>query len=101
MVVVFNTRSDRPLRTDLFIDWIKANLVIIDTVILMGDHKIRANRLLSKENKKIKIKNIQNNSQSRIKDIILENAVNSSLIVGIGNIKGLGYQIIHQFSEAS
>lgn len=101
MVVVFNTRSDRPLRTDLFIEWINSNHENIDTVILVGDHKIRANRLLSKLNKPIQIIDIQNNSQAHIKDIILENSVNSSLIVGIGNIKGLGYQIINQFSEAS
>jgi len=99
--VVFNTRSDRPLRTGLFIEWIKSNHENIGTVILTGDHKMRANRMLSKSNKEIKIKTIQSIDQSRIKEIILENTVNSSLIVGIGNIKGLGYQIINEFSEAS
>lgn len=101
MSVVFNTRSDRPLRTDLFIEWIKSNQKNIDTVFLAGDHTMRANRLLSRSGKSIKIKKIRNHPQTRIKDIILENAGNSSLIVGIGNIKGLGYQIINEFSEAS
>ncbi|MBU1011756.1 MAG: poly-gamma-glutamate synthase PgsB [Bacteroidetes bacterium] len=99
--VVFNTRSDRPLRTGLFVEWIKSNHENIDTVILTGDHKMMANRLLSKSETKFKIKNIPNNYQSSIKDLILESIVNSSLIVGVGNIKGLGYQIINEFAEAS
>ena len=101
MSVVFNTRSDRPLRTDLFIEWIKSNQENIDTVFLAGDHTMRANRLLSGSDKRIKIIKIHTRSHARIKDIILENAVNSGLIVGIGNIKGLGYRIINEFSEAS
>lgn len=101
MSVVFNTRSDRPLRTDLFIEWIKSNQENIETVFLAGDHTMRANRLLSRSDKRIKIKKIHSSSNIRIKDEILENAANSSLIVGIGNIKGLGYRIINEFSEAS
>ncbi|MDO9257478.1 MAG: poly-gamma-glutamate synthase PgsB [Bacteroidales bacterium] len=101
MSVVFNTRSDRPLRTDLFIEWIKSNQENIDTVFLAGDHTMRAYRLLSRSDKRIKIKKIHTRSHMRIKDIILENAADSGLIVGIGNIKGLGYRIINEFSEAS
>lgn len=99
--VVFNTRSDRPLRTGLFVEWIKSNHENIEVVILTGDHKMRANRLLSRSETKFKIKNIPNRHQSSIKDLILESTINSSLIVGVGNIKGLGYQIINEFSEAS
>ncbi len=101
IVVVFNTRSDRPLRTGLFTEWIKSNHEKIATVILTGNHRMRASRLLAASNNNIKIKSIKINSQVHIKNIILENTGNATLIVGTGNIKGLGYQIINEFSEAS
>ena len=101
IVVVFNTRSDRPIRTDLFTEWIKSNHAKITTVILTGDHKIRANRKLAAMNLNIQIKRMRINSRTRIKDTIMENAGNAGLIVGIGNVKGLGYRIINEFSKAS
>lgn len=101
IVVVFNTRSDRPIRTDLFTEWIKSNHAKISTVILTGDHKIRANRKLAAMNLNIQIKRMRINSHTRIKETIIEIAGNAGLIVGIGNAKGLGYKIINEFSKAS
>lgn len=99
--IVLNTRADRPLRTDLFTDWINSYQENIDTVILTGDHKIRANRILTKSTNNIKIKQIKNNSRNQIKDCIIEFAGNASLIVGLGNMSGQGFKIINEFSKTS
>lgn len=99
--VVLNTRSDRPLRTGLFIEWIMSNHEIIDTVFLTGDHQMMAKRKLSNSPNHFRIKNIRNDSQSSIKEAILESTTDSNLIVGVGNMKGLGYKIINEFLEAS
>ena len=101
LTVVFNTRSDRPLRTGLFIDWIKSYDEHIEKVILIGDHKLRAHRLLKAAKQNINTKIIRSTSKHSLNNMILENAANSKLIVGIGNIKGHGYQIINEFSKAS
>jgi poly-gamma-glutamate synthase PgsB/CapB len=101
ITVVFNTRSDRPLRTGLFIDWINSYHENIEKVILTGDHKMRAHRLLKASKYHIDTTKIQGNSSIQIKKTILENAKNSQLIIGVGNVKGLGYQIINEFSKAS
>ncbi|MEN8122304.1 MAG: poly-gamma-glutamate synthase PgsB [Bacteroidota bacterium] len=101
IVVIFNTRSDRPTRTGLFAEWIKSNQQDIAMVILTGDHKIRANRLLSSMKINPKVKSLRFNSSTSIKKTIMENVGVSRLIVGVGNIKGLGYQIINEFSKAS
>jgi len=101
IAVVFNTRSDRPIRTDLFTEWIKSNHAKIALVILIGDHKKRANRKLTAMNLNIQIKSLRINSRTRIKETIMKNAGDAGLIVGIGNIKGLGYKIVNEFSKAS
>lgn len=101
IAIVLNTRADRPLRTDLFTDWINSNQENIDTVILTGDHKIRANRLLTKSTNNITIKQLKFNSQHNITDYIIEYASNTSLIVGLGNIGGQGFKIINEFSKIS
>lgn len=97
--IVFNTRADRPLRTDLFAEWIKANANSISSVALIGDHKARASRILKHTN--IKVHKIANSQNKNIKQAILDKEIKSKLIVGIGNIKGLGYQIINEFDKAS
>ncbi len=101
LTVVFNTRSDRPFRTRLFVDWIKSYHEQIEKVLLIGDHKLMAHRLLKTSNQNIKTKLIQSTSKQPLNKMILENAENSRLIIGIGNMKGFGYQIINEFSKAS
>ncbi len=101
LTIVFNTRSDRPLRTGLFIDWIKSYHDHIEKVILIGDHKLRAHRLLNASKQKINTKIIRSSINQSLDKLILENAENSKLIIGVGNIKGHGYQIINEFPKAS
>ena len=97
IVIIFNTRSDRPLRTQLFTEWIKLIHTNVATVIITGNQKKMANRLLTDMKLNIEIENLKINSKTDIKKSILAKAKNTKLIVGIGNIKGLGYRILESF----
>jgi poly-gamma-glutamate synthase PgsB/CapB len=99
IALVLNTRSDRPLRTTLFTNWIKENDSRIDTVFLTGNHRTKAKQLLRKSN--IKIKQLNNRSGIYSRRILSEIDNTIVLIAGIGNIKGAGYVIINEFSKAS
>jgi soluble P-type ATPase len=68
-------------------------------VALVGDHKSRAARIL--KHTKIRVHKIANTQNNNIKQAILSNDSNSKLLIGIGNIKGRGYQIINEFDKAS
>jgi poly-gamma-glutamate synthase PgsB/CapB len=95
ITLVFNTRSDRPIRTDLFTGWCKKSISTIENIIVTGDHAMRANHSLLKsgfDKEKIHIwsaKQVEN-----AKSGLFEIAEDGALVVGIGNIGEAGFTFL-------
>lgn len=92
--VLLNTRADRPLRTDLFVTWIKSQDSSVDHVFITGDHAARAHLLLRKSLPDSKIHPIAKSEIKNIKVILTNNTRDGSLLVGVGNTGGEGNWII-------
>jgi gamma-polyglutamate synthase len=93
MIIIFNTRADRPLRTDQFAEWIAA-ITKLKHVILTGTHRKRAQYSLKKhgvDNRKIT--EIFRKQISNIKPLLLELSRDETLVLTIGNIAGEGFKI--------
>lgn len=101
MAFVFNTRSDRPLRTDVFSDWIKERKNSLKLVYITGDHRERAYRKLKCLEPDAVIRKLNSKSIKGIADAIEKNFSPVELVIGIGNIKGDGYRVIEEFSRVS
>jgi poly-gamma-glutamate synthase PgsB/CapB len=96
IMMIFNTRADRPLRTDMFSEWIMERTGQIRCVCITGDQKGRAFSKLRSLRPVVEIRKLGSN---RIKGLIntVENDFNEvKLIVGIGNIKRDGYKVINE-----
>lgn len=95
--VILNTRVDRPVRTDLFAEWIARNRDSLDLVIITGSHRKRAQHKLSAEGFE-KGKVICWNRREMLNPVkSLVNAVaDGSFVTGIGNIGGDGFHIINE-----
>ena len=98
---VFNTRSDRPLRTKLFTEWIKKMHKQCRFVIITGDHKEWAYRKLKRLSPGVKIRKLKSNQINRIINTIDKEFPGTELIIGIGNIMGEGYKVLNEFKSAS
>jgi hypothetical protein len=92
-----NTRADRPLRTDLFTGWIANNISSIEHIIVTGNHAKRAKFSLLKagiDHGRIFVwgkKQIRN-----IKENLVQTLSDQSLVIGIGNIGGDGFNILSE-----
>lgn len=95
--VLLNTRADRPLRTRLFSKWISDNLILLDQVIITGTHSVWAENSIvrggvERDNvhlwRKREIANLQSNLTSILPC--------GSLLVGVGNIAGEGFNILER-----
>jgi len=98
--IVLNTRSDRPLRTKLFVDWINENQSEIEKVIVTGCHKRKAKQLLGKMNLNLQLNYLKSNQNDSLRHSLKEIAESTRLIVGIGNMRGTGQKIIKELSTA-
>ena len=98
LVVLFNSRADRPLRSLRFAEMI--NNIKVDRCILAGDNKqftlkklgklgIDKNKIISWNTKQCK--SVKNNLAQFIESNIT--------LVGIGNIKGDGFKIINSLNN--
>lgn len=97
--VLFNTRADRPLRTDMLSEWLAANSSRINKILLVGDHSRRAYRMLSKSSvDKKNIHLLKRNSIQGLKNRLLTTVPEDSLLVGIGNIGGYGLLIMEELT---
>lgn len=92
--LLLNTRSDRPIRTDLFARWIKSQGSLVDQVFITGNHAARAQLLLKKSRPVNTIHLITKREINTIKNILTERTTDGSLVVGIGNTGGAGNRII-------
>jgi poly-gamma-glutamate synthase PgsB/CapB len=95
--LIFNSRADRPLRTELFADWIAGLTLSVEHIFITGNHSKRAKSSILKAGiekgnihvwKEKDIKNIK----STLFNIVEEGA----LVLGIGNIADSGFQIIDE-----
>lgn len=95
--VILNTRADRPIRTDLFTGWLVQGILNFENIILTGDHAMRARYSLLKagiDERKLFVwrsKHFEN-----LKENILQIVGTGSLLVGIGNIGGEGFNILNK-----
>ncbi|MEN8155888.1 MAG: poly-gamma-glutamate synthase PgsB [Bacteroidota bacterium] len=98
VIVVFNTRADRPYRTVLFAQWL-ANIPDLASVMISGNHRKRAGRaLINAGLDRGKISEIRKKEIIQIKKSILDNAGDHTLILTIGNIAGDGFKILNEIT---
>jgi poly-gamma-glutamate synthase PgsB/CapB len=95
--VILNTRSDRPVRTDLFAAWIASNRDSLDLLILTGSHRKRAqDRLTAAGFEKGKVicwyrREVRDPVKS-----LASTVADGSFVTGVGNIGGDGFHIINE-----
>jgi poly-gamma-glutamate synthase PgsB/CapB len=91
--VVFNTRSDRPLRTVQFSEWLGGNSNSIEKLILTGTHtRLARNKLIKSGMDRSKI-GIWRKDEIRIENLLTAMS-SEALVVGLGNFAGAGQEII-------
>ena len=93
-VILFNTRADRPLRTELFAQWL-VGLPDLDKVLISGNHRKRALKILHRAGfEREQIREYNPRSENTLKHDLLEAVEDHSLILAIGNIAGQGFKIL-------
>jgi poly-gamma-glutamate synthase PgsB/CapB len=97
--VIFNTRAERPLRTDLLSEWIGNKSSEIERVLLTGTHKERAFRNLRKTSfDRNNIQLLRKRDLGMLKDKLEDFIPDGSMLIGIGNIGGHGNLIMEELS---
>ena len=95
--VIFNTRSDRPLRTDLFAEWLVGLSSSIDYIIITGDHSQRGKySILKTGTDKRKVFTLNRKLLKNFKKYLFDLVPDGSWVIGIGNIGGDGFEIINK-----
>lgn len=97
--ILFNTRADRPVRTDLFAGWIAANSSSVDQVIITGDHSARARySIIRKGFDSTRIHSWRRKQVKTLVDNLFSLLDDRSLVIGVGNISGEGLNIVKLLS---
>jgi poly-gamma-glutamate synthase PgsB/CapB len=99
LVLVFNTRSDRPLRTDLFTDWIRERKDQLRGVFITGDHRARAYTRLKGLKPSVDVCRIPPRRIGGLPERLTQDYGVPLRVAGIGNIRGEGYRIIKEFER--
>lgn len=101
LVIVLNTRNDRPFRSLEFARWINSlENEFLHSVILAGDHTGYTERKLIKlgfSPKKIKV--WRKKDFNFPEDTFLKAGFDESLILGIGNIAGDGFKFLNSLKR--
>lgn len=96
ITVILNTRADRPLRSQLFAEWIVKDKSY-QRVILTGNHTGQARSSLIKGGAdKTKIESWKGALLRDIKTNLINILPDRSLVLGVGNIGGDGFHILNQ-----
>lgn len=98
-IALLNNRSDRPLRMQSFASFLTEN-PLYDLIVLAGDLRFMAKRLLSKRVPESKILSLKNqNPEEALK--VIRAGVSSSVftLFGMGNYKGIGENLSHFFRK--
>ena len=95
--VILNTRADRPIRTDLFSDWIAGDPHSIDKIILTGNHKGRARyKLLRSGIEKERIRCWYRRDKNNVRNRLINIVDDGAFVAGVGNIGGDGFHILNE-----
>ena len=95
--VIFNTRADRPLRTDLLAGWIANSAPPTEHIIITGNHVNRAKHSLLKAGADIEKIHAWGGKQLRnFKANLFSTVSDGSLVIGVGNIGGDGFYILNE-----
>jgi poly-gamma-glutamate synthase PgsB/CapB len=95
--LILNTRSDRPIRTDLFSDWIASDAQSYEMIILTGNHRKRAHyKLLRSGVAKEKVRCWKRGDRGKLRNKLINAVEDGSFIVGVGNIGGEGFYILNE-----
>ncbi|MCK5134465.1 MAG: poly-gamma-glutamate synthase PgsB [Bacteroidales bacterium] len=95
ILTLFNTRADRPHRTDLFAKWI-VNIPDLAYIFITGNHHRRATRAIQSAGIELdRIHMIKPKEIKQIRKRILDLAGDKTLILTIGNIGGDGFNILN------
>ena len=99
LVLVFNTRSDRPTRTDLFTEWIRERKGQLAGIWITGDHRARAYARLRDLKPGVEVRRISPGRISGLAARLYRGYGEGLVVTGIGNIKGAGYRVIREFEK--
>ncbi len=95
--VILNTRADRPIRTDLFSEWIAGDPKSFETIIITGNHKGRAKyKLLRSGVDKEIVKYWNKRDRGTLKSKLANTVKDGSFVAGVGNIGGDGFHILKE-----
>ncbi|MFH2036769.1 MAG: poly-gamma-glutamate synthase PgsB [Candidatus Zixiibacteriota bacterium] len=93
LIVILNTRVDRPLRSLAFVNWLR-NYRTPSKIIITGNHGRYTSRALSKgDMAKDKIIFIKGKDILNIKALLIRLNLRDTLVAGLGNIGGQGFSI--------
>lgn len=99
LIIILNTRSDRPLRTISFCKWLNS-VEGLNKIILCGTHKEKARRALIASG--FAGENVCSWGKKEIDNIpsSLEKLINKpTLLLGLGNIAGDGFSILNSIDK--
>jgi len=95
--VILNTRADRPVRSDLFSEWIAKNPQSFDRIIVTGTHRKRArHKLLRSGVEKEKVSCWDRKEMRDPVKSLVSSVEDGSFVAGAGNIGGDGFHIINE-----
>ncbi|MBI2919653.1 MAG: poly-gamma-glutamate synthase PgsB [Planctomycetes bacterium] len=102
-IVIFNSRGDRIQRAEQFADMIAADMGSIDTILLTGDLTGAViNRAIRKGASEEKILDLGDAGEEQVNvvfEAVLDATPEKSLVIGVGNIGGLGHAMVHYFQN--
>jgi gamma-polyglutamate synthase len=97
-VLLANLRKDRLHRSKQITDLISSGRIAADQILLVGDGTgLIASRIVSQGVPKGRVHDLGGLDAARVYEGILERVEDRAIIVGIGNIVGLGEQVALQF----
>ena len=99
--IIFNSRSDRPLRSVLFAKWI-SSIKILNKVILTGNHIPRTKLELTRNGIDPQRIIVWTRKKTKnLRECVKEIAEHESFFMGFGNIAGDGLRIVNIFESLS
>jgi poly-gamma-glutamate synthase PgsB/CapB len=99
LVLIFNTRSDRPSRTDLFSEWIRERGNLFAGICITGNHRARAYARLRDLRPGVEVLRIRPGKIASLPARLYREHGKGLVVMGIGNIKGAGYRVIKEFEQ--
>lgn len=96
--VLFNTRADRPTRTIDIISWIISCRKEINSIFICGDNRRMAERKLKKAGfEKKDLISVKGRDSVNLKEIIINEIPDASLLVGVGNVRSAGRKLLKDY----